>query len=74
MLVPQFSILVVHREFSSLDILITFTRRWYASLVIFLDEPLSKLFANSLSTAVVLTGDWPLYAQYIKKGDPEDVW
>ncbi len=52
----------------------TFTRRWYAGLLIFLAEPLSKLFANPLTTAVVPT-DWRLAIIYPihKKGDPEYV-
>ncbi len=64
---------------ASLDIskelvLMTFTRRWYACLLTFLAEPLSKLFANSLRTAVVPT-DWRLViiCPVHKKGDAEDV-
>ncbi len=76
--VPQFSIPVVPRE-SQVSIsqkkvaLMTFTRRWYAGLLIFLTEPLSKLFVNSLTTAVVPT-DWRLaiICPIHKKGDPED--
>ncbi len=62
--VPQLSISVVHRELSSLDIskgagpddINPQMVRWLAE---FLAEPLSKLFANSLTTAVVPT-DWRL--------------
>ncbi len=77
--VPQFSIPVVHRELSSLDIskaagpddIHRQMVRWLAD---FLAEPLSKLFANSLTTAVVPT-DWRLAIKcpIHKKGDPEDV-
>ncbi len=77
--VPQFSIPVVHRELSSLDIskgvgpdeIHPQMVRWLAD---FLAEPLSKLFANSQTTAVVPT-DWRLaiICPIYKKGDPEDV-
>ncbi len=44
--------------------------RWFAD---FLAKPLSKVFANSLTTAVVPT-DWRLAIICpIQKGDPEDV-
>ncbi len=72
--VPQFSIAVVHRQLSSLDIskgtgpddIHPQTARWLAD---FLAEPLSKLFANSLTTAVVPT-DWRLaiICPILKKG------
>ncbi len=54
-------------------VLMTFTRRWYASLLIFLAEPLCNLFANS-PTAVAPT-DWRLaiICPIHKEGDPEDV-
>ncbi len=77
--VPQFSIPVVHRELSPLDIskgagpddIHPQMVRWLAD---FLAEPLSKLFANSLTTAVV-PADWRLaiICPIHKKGDPEDV-
>ncbi len=62
--VPQFSISVVHRELSSLDIttgagpddIHPQMVRWLAD---FFSEPLSKLFANSQTTAVVPI-DWRL--------------
>ncbi len=72
--VPQFSIPVVHRELSSLDIskgagpydIHPQMVPWLAG---FLAEALSKLFANSLTTRwYLLSGAWSLYAQYIKKG------
>ncbi len=61
---PQFSIPIVHRQLSSLDIskgagpddIHAQMVRWLAD---FLAEPLSKLFTNSLTTAVVPT-DWRL--------------
>ncbi len=40
-------------------VLMTFTRWWYAGLLIFLAELMSKPFADSLTTAVVPT-DWRL--------------
>ncbi len=53
----------------------TFIRRWYAGLLTFWAEPLFKLIANSLTTAVVPT-DWHLFfiCPIHKKGDPEDVF
>ncbi len=77
--VPQFSIHAVHKELSSLDIskgagpddIHKQMVRWLAD---FLADPLSKLFANSLTTAVVPT-DWRLaiICPIHKKGDPEVV-
>ncbi len=79
MLLSQFSISAVHRDLSSLD-----TSKGAGPDVIhpqkvrrladILAEPLSKLFADSLTTAVVPT-DWRLaiICQVHKKGDPEDV-
>ncbi len=62
--VPQFSTPVVHKEFSSLDTskgagpddIHPQILRWLAD---FLAEPLSKLFPNSITTAMVPT-DWLL--------------
>ncbi len=81
--VPQFSIPVVHRELSSLDIskgagpddIHPQMVRWLAN---FLAEPLSKLFANSLTTAVVPT-DWrlaiicPIHKKGIQRTFPNTV-
>ncbi len=77
--VPQFSIPVVHRALSSLNIskgaghddIHPQMVRWLAD---FLAESLSKLFANSLTTAVVPT-DWRLAitCPIHKTGGPEDV-
>ncbi len=69
--VLQFSIPVVQRELSSLDSskgagpddIQSQMVRWSAD---FLAEPLSKLFANSLTTAVVRT-DWRLPITYMTK-------
>ncbi len=52
----------------------TFTSQMVRWLADFLAEPLSTLFANSLTTVVVPT-DWRLaiICPIRKKGDPEDV-
>ncbi len=75
----NFSIPVVRRELSSLDVskgagphdIHPQMVRWLAD---FLAEPLSKLFANSLTTAVVPI-DWRLaiLCPMHKKGDPGGV-
>ncbi len=62
--VPHFSILIVHGELSRLDIskeagaddIYLDMIRWLADI---LAEPMSKLCANSLATAVAVT-DWHL--------------
>ncbi len=63
--VPLFSISVVHREL----VLMTFTRRWYAGLLVsWLNPCLNYSPIPQQRQWYLLTGAWPLYAQYIKKG------
>ncbi len=65
--VPHFAISVVYRELSCFDSSKAASPddihlqmvRWLADVVA---GPLSKLFSNSLTTAVVLTGAWSSYA------------
>ncbi len=73
---PEFSIPVVHTELSSLDISNGGgpDEIHPCLLADFLAEPLSKLFANSLTMAVVPT-DWRLaiICPIHKNGNSEDV-
>ncbi len=73
--VPQFSILVVHRDLSSLDISKGVgPDEIHPQMVRWLADVLSKLFANSLTRAVAHT-DWRLaiICPIHTEGDPEDV-